>query len=1268
MTSRRKFNNHQTSSQGRHDSMVSYPNKRENEVIFAEVIRLTERGSRKSVATKRSAGLTGPTHLSQRRQKFPSLKAGPIRQLALVKLLALAMVPLAQAQPDPTSFPAYIQLQRPVLINADLWENSARIMAANYGFEGIIGIPQYFSAADLPLAAEAGSGLNMDWAGLDPVPPLRNLASAAGVLGSASAGFGAYPLYADAMPIEVSWPLLPGTVHPENIAITLNTGETVNPVAAALNPNYDHNERHVIVVFGQFGNRLTPGTQGAIYPVTVSFVRGTADMMAVGPNGPVSVTGLSSSSSNPYVAGPALVGAKLNRFSPVGDSPPPALNSAYPNDGYTLYGEDAQYRLRLYTSGGFSPDGVSGFLPTDFDQAFKLHAVDQNGNEVVITRSGVTYDLGVGKVEVVGLAEVGGPLDSPIVPGQPDRAYYVEDHDNYFDIILKGDEAAIRLLQSVEIPTSQEAGYMDIYNPGGPGRTPVPGYVYTKPALAQTFAVDLSLDEDRTVSYADQNLNRYDQDDDLPVVLRLRDANGNETLTPSSILATSLIDDGQDLVDIPFANEPDRPGVSDVNAYLNQETGTRIYTLDASEQAALDDNPAWQAEGRIFGAFDRAWPGADAFYRFYDASTGQYFFNGNLNAVLQDPALGYQGIGWYAAQFVAQPADLSFSRNDSLVLTNFINARSKLLTQGSGQLTLAAGGYFEGGVEVVNGRLIVNGPLSGGPVIVHTGGTLGGTGAIAGASRIEGRLAPGGSPGTLTFLAPVTMTTGSTLEVEVDGPATGSGPGSYARAVVLGSGNTFTAAGTVDVRLRGITPPANNNFTPTIGQQFAGVVTAQGGILGSFDGMQQPGAGLPPGTRMDLLYNPQSIDLVVTPASYGNLGAAGITASPNENAVGAALDSFRPAAGIRPTGAAAEFFPALATLAGDQIPGALNSLSGEIYASVQSPIIENSTFVRNALLDRMRGAFNGVAASALAAQSYGQSTAGPGNVGAGASAVPGAVPGAQAATGWTQVFGSWGQYGSNGNATGLDADTRGLFVGVDAPLGNTWRLGLTGGYSRTSINLDSGNGTADVDAYSLGLYGGAQWNAVGLRLGATYGWHNVSTARTAAFTGFSNSLSASYQARSVQLFGEAGYQIDLQPARLELFAGLAYVNLNTPDFVESGGIAALNVKGTDSNITFSTLGVRGDTAFTIGKTHATLRGTLGWRHAFGDVTPSSTNALMTGSAFSVSGVPIARNSAILSAGLDIQISQQATLGIYYEGQFGGGNQQNGINANLSVRF
>jgi outer membrane autotransporter protein len=171
-----------------------------------------------------------------------------------------------------------------------------------------------------------------------------------------------------------------------------------------------------------------------------------------------------------------------------------------------------------------------------------------------------------------------------------------------------------------------------------------------------------------------------------------------------------------------------------------------------------------------------------------------------------------------------------------------------------------------------------------------------------------------------------------------------------------------------------------------------------------------------------------------------------------------------------------------------------------------------------------------------------------------------------------------------------------------------------------------------------------------------------------AVKGFSNSLSSSYQAQSAQFFGEIGYELAFIPVRTELFAALAHVHLSTPYFSESSGAAALTVTGSSSNTTLSTLGVRGDKTFKLGEVNATAKGMLGWRHAFGDTIPKSTNAFVLGSSFSVDGVAIAKNAVVLSAGVDLHTSQQVTFGIYYDGQFGGGSQQHGVSANLRVLF
>ncbi len=88
----------------------------------------------------------------------------------------------------------------------------------------------------------------------------------------------------------------------------------------------------------------------------------------------------------------------------------------------------------------------------------------------------------------------------------------------------------------------------------------------------------------------------------------------------------------------------------------------------------------------------------------------------------------------------------------------------------------------------------------------------------------------------------------------------------------------------------------------------------------------------------------------------------------------------------------------------------------------------------------------------------------------------------------------------------------------------------------------------------------------------------------------------------------------------------------------------------------------------LGGINATARGMVGWRHAFSDTTPLSTFAFAGSDPFSIAGIPIARDAAIVEAGLYFDLSPKATLGFAYQGQFAGSDTQNALNASLKVAF
>lgn len=171
------------------------------------------------------------------------------------------------------------------------------------------------------------------------------------------------------------------------------------------------------------------------------------------------------------------------------------------------------------------------------------------------------------------------------------------------------------------------------------------------------------------------------------------------------------------------------------------------------------------------------------------------------------------------------------------------------------------------------------------------------------------------------------------------------------------------------------------------------------------------------------------------------------------------------------------------------------------------------------------------------------------------------------------------------------------------------------------------------------------------------------------FSGFGDSLKGKYNAATAQVFGEFGYGFNVSDARFEPFANLAYVNLHTNGFTEQGGAAALSSPSSNTDATFTTIGLRASSTFDLAGTTLIANGMLGWRHAFGDATPLSTMRFAGGgNAFSVGGVPMTRDAAVIEAGIDYALTPNATLGVTYGGQFGSGMSDQSARFNFDVKF
>jgi fibronectin-binding autotransporter adhesin len=130
----------------------------------------------------------------------------------------------------------------------------------------------------------------------------------------------------------------------------------------------------------------------------------------------------------------------------------------------------------------------------------------------------------------------------------------------------------------------------------------------------------------------------------------------------------------------------------------------------------------------------------------------------------------------------ASGGSLTLTGEGDGVLAKEFPGSASLVKDGPGTWTLSASNTYSGFTTIVDGKLLVDGWVGPGPVLLAAG-TLGGSGTVQGEVNCSGTLAPGTSAGRLTIGGTLAINAGSKLSVELGGTAQGT---EYDVVTVLG--------------------------------------------------------------------------------------------------------------------------------------------------------------------------------------------------------------------------------------------------------------------------------------------------------------------------------------------------------------------------------------------------------------------------------------------------------------------------------------------------
>ncbi|KAA6169084.1 S8 family serine peptidase, partial [Pseudomonas marginalis] len=409
--------------------------------------------------------------------------------------------------------------------------------------------------------------------------------------------------------------------------------------------------------------------------------------------------------------------------------------------------------------------------------------------------------------------------------------------------------------------------------------------------------------------------------------------------------------------------------------------------------------------------------------------------------------------------------------------------QGSLIKSGAGSLVLSGDSTYRGPTTVNAGVLKVDGSLVS-QVTVNKGGTLGGAGRVGALLANSGAtVAPGNSIGTLNVAGDVRFEAGSIYAVELSDSSSDR---------IVAGGQATLNGGTVTLALENSpTLLSQPQAQSLIGRQYT-ILQAAGGVTGSF------GEVLPNylflGGNLDYAANGVQLAIARNDASF-----ASVAATRNQRAVAAAAEQLGVGNPVYESVLSAD-----STVVARQ---AFQQLSGEIYPAVGAMLINDSRHVRDAVGERLRH-----------------------------------VPATGESNLWIKALGAWGKADSRSEYAGYTRSIGGMLLGVDGQLDEQTRVGVMAGYSNSSLNMGDGtHSSADVDSYHLGTYAGRELGNWRLSAGGAYSWHRGDVQRDLQYGDVSGKQKAKLDARSLQVFTEAAYRLNLQALALEPFANLAYV-------------------------------------------------------------------------------------------------------------------------------
>jgi outer membrane autotransporter protein len=255
---------------------------------------------------------------------------------------------------------------------------------------------------------------------------------------------------------------------------------------------------------------------------------------------------------------------------------------------------------------------------------------------------------------------------------------------------------------------------------------------------------------------------------------------------------------------------------------------------------------------------------------------------------------------------------------------------------------------------------------------------------------------------------------------------------------------------------------------------------------------------------------------------------------------------------------------------------------------------------------------------------------------------------------------------SSNGISGYDFDTMGVTLGADLRVNDHLVIGILGAYANSEASLMN-NGNIDVNSYKGAIY--ATLFSDGFYLDALLGaGYNEYDTKRSSLLGYATGSPDGWELDTLL---NGGYDLHKGNWTFGVMASVAYTKLTLNSFTETGSLSPLRYPEQSQESLRTNLGAKIAYTADVNGIKVTPQVRLSWQHEYLDSTQAMNSQFATGNSrtFTVSGPEIGRDSALISAGVNVQVSPTVNVYAYYDGQLGRNNySSNSASIGLKVDF